>query len=104
MPMPPPQEHKISLDAAAALTRRFRTAASQGTELGAMFPREVYDRLLAQPGCAGIRMYYGLDDQGKSAMVLVGVDKDGNDMVNGELDDVHYPCPPFCDGTNALNS
>jgi hypothetical protein len=69
-----------------------------------MFPREVYDRLLAQPGCAGIRMYYGLDDQGKSAMVLVGVDKDGNDMVNGELDDVHYPCPPFCDGTNALNS
>ena len=104
MPMPPPQEHKIPLDDAAALTRRYRESVAKGTELAGMFPREVYERLLAQPGCAGIRLYHGRKADGKPAMVLVGVDEDGNDMVNGELDEEHFPCPPYCDGTNALNS
>lgn len=103
MPMPPQRDHRIALDAAAALTRRFRDQ-NPGAVRAGMFPRDVFDRILAQKGCAGIRMYYGRDDKGEQALVLVGVDANGNDMTTGELDDFQFPCPPFCDdGGSVLN-
>jgi hypothetical protein len=69
-----------------------------------MFPREVYERILAQPGCQGIRIYDGVDEKGAPALILVGIDKDGNDITAGELDEFQFPCPPFCDdGGSALN-
>ena len=102
--MPPQRDHRIPLAAAAALTRRFREQDPKAERAG-MFPREVYDRILAQKGCAGIRIYYGRDENGKMALVLVGIDANGNDMTAGELDEFQFPCPPFCTdgGGSVLN-
>ena len=69
-----------------------------------MFLRQELDELLAQPGCSGMRFYYGRDKGGESSLILVGVDKVGNDLVNGVLLDGHFPCPPICGDGNSLNS
>lgn len=103
MALPPKRDHRISLEAAATLTGRFRRDAEPGEQRATMFPREVFDSLLIQPGCLGIRIYNGVAEDGASANVLVGVDRDGNDMTSGALYDMGMPCPPYCGGDNELN-
>jgi hypothetical protein len=104
MPFPPKQNHRIPLEAAAALTRRYRNEA-KGGEIAQMFPREDLESLLSQAGAAGIRFYFGrASDGGPLGLVAVAVDKDGNDMTGSVLIDYGFPCPPFCSSTNPLNS
>lgn len=104
MPFPPAKDHKISLQAAAALTRRYREHPGAGKERAGMFPREVYDALLKQEGCRGIRIYYGRGEGSGMNLVMVGVDADGNDMTAGEIMEEAYPCPPICGSNNSLNA
>jgi hypothetical protein len=104
MPFPPRRDHDIPAAAAAALTRRYRDTAGKDAQLATMFPREVYERILAQPGCAGIRAYEARDEGGKRQTVLVGVDADGNDMTAGVLAEFAFPCPPYCGGGGGESS
>ncbi|MEX1185589.1 MAG: hypothetical protein WEA80_03285 [Gemmatimonadaceae bacterium] len=103
MAFPPERNHKVSLEAAAVLTRGFREVAPHGSPLASLFPRDVFERLLAQPRCAGIRIYYGRNDRREHELLLVGVDGTGDDMTAGELFDFALPCPPYCGGGNVLN-
>lgn len=98
MAFPPERNHKVTLEQAAALTRGYRDNAPKGSQLGCLFPREVFDRLLAQPGAAGIRIYWGRSEMRERETVLVAVDAESNDMTGGELFDLGYPCPPYCGG------
>ena|SRR5689334_23541974 len=98
-PSPPPRRHKITLEEARSLVRR---GARPITTRGGHFPREVFEAILAQPNCAGIRFYYGTNTDGSPALVLVGIDATTADLTNGEIIDTHYPCPPFCDDNSAL--
>ena len=58
-------------------------------------------KLIGQPGCHGVRMYYGIEKRGKKLvpqLMLVGVYKDGNDMLDHTLIlDASLPCPDYCD-------
>lgn len=36
--------------------------------------RNILDRILAQPGCVGIRFYMGINELGQKTLVYVGVD------------------------------
>lgn len=45
------------------------------------FARSAMEDLLAQPGCAYIRVYYALNDKDDVHLVLVGADADGKDIV-----------------------
>ena len=103
MALPPTRDHAITLDAAAALTRRYRAKAGPGAQRASMFPREVFTALLAQPGCVGVRIYNGLAEGGETQTVLVGVDAEGNNMESGLLFDWSAPCPPYCGGGGGLN-
>ena len=98
MPFPPKRDHTIPRAAAAALTRRYRESAGEGAQLATMFPRDVYERILGQPGCAGIRAYHGRGEKGESHTVLVGVDADGNDLMDAFLAEYGLTCPPYCGG------
>ena len=70
------------------------------------FGFRIISRILALPGCKGIRIYYGLDDQGKKQLLLVGTDSDGADLLPATdalmdtepniIGDVSFPCPPYC--------
>lgn len=103
MPFPPERNHKVSLEGAAALTRGYREVAPKGAPIAAMFPRDVFERLLAQPGCAGIRIFSGRNERRDHELVLVGVDQNGNNMTQGELFDFSLPCPPYCGDPDVLN-
>lgn len=96
---PPPRDHRITAEQARALmARRPRGLATEGGH----FPREVFERILAQPGCVGIRFYYGTNPDGSPALVLIGIDANNADMTDGEIDDTHFPCPPFCPTNSTL--
>jgi hypothetical protein len=103
MPLPPKRDHRIALADAAAFTRRHRDATGPKGERGGMFLRPAVEDLLRQPGCAALRFYYGRQEDGTLALVLVGVDESGNDITGSTILQQHYPCPPFCSMPNQLN-
>ena len=54
-------------------------------------------KLIGQPDCHAIRIYYGDDEKGNPQLMLVGVYRDGKDMTEHSLVlDVSKPCPHFC--------
>jgi hypothetical protein len=122
---PPPKAQRISLEAAVALTQRYRKAAPS-SEHGGFYWGDHIDQVLRQPGCVGIRYYHGLGEDGSYQIVLVGVDGEGNDIVKVEgsgsgrvtravaklaarvqqdavILDTHFPCPPLCPQNSPLN-
>jgi hypothetical protein len=104
MPLPPPHDHRIPLPDAAALIRNHRANAADAVARGGMFHAKAVLDLLAQPGCVGLRFYYGRKQSGADALVLVGVDADGNDISSGAVLEEHWPCPPWCTATGILGS
>ena len=44
------------------------------------FERAAFDKILAQDGCVGVRIYYGMDDDLQVKLILIGVDKNGQDI------------------------
>jgi hypothetical protein len=63
-----------------------------GENGGYQIGRNIIDQILAQPGCVGMRFYYGLNEDGVKTLVYVGIDADGKDIVkrtvitsNGDL-------------------
>jgi len=43
------------------------------------------DALISQENCAGIKIINAIDNNGNKTLVIVAVDKYGNDMVNGKI-------------------
>lgn len=103
MALPPKKDHRISLPEAAALTKGHRTAHA-GMPKAHLFHREAFESLLAQPGCAAIRIYHGKDAKGEQHFVMVGVDQQGADLTSGGVMQQSYPCPPYCDEKSPLVS
>ena len=97
----PARDHRISLADAAAHTRRHREAKVSPVTAHAFHADQVRT-LLAQPGCAALRIYHGRDAGGSPTLVLAGVTADGEDMVGGVLLEQPWPCPPFCGAGSPL--
>ena len=100
----PPRDHRISLEDAAALTRRYRDEAGKGAERAGAFHAGQVSELLAEKGCVGLRIYYGKHEDGRDALILVGVDADDKDLTGGMVLNFQYPCPPYCGDGSPLNS
>lgn len=83
-------------------TRTFQTA-NRGKHKAHFFGKNTINDLLnSNPEVVGIRMYMGEDDEGNTRLVLVGADKDGNDL-DSYMVDRSAPCPTFCGPRNSLN-
>ncbi len=93
---------QISLSEGAAMTAAYR-AANPGATKAHLFGKAILNDILAQDGCMGMRMYYGINNDGEKQLVLVGVDSDEHDMVNGIVADLSKLCPTMCDGNSPLN-
>lgn len=93
---PTTRDHRITRRDAAALVRRYRERAAADAIRASMFGRSIFDAVLAQEGCAGIRIHYAMEPDGSPTVVLVGVNPDGTDMWSGVLGEQHFPCPPYC--------
>ena len=97
------ENHVVTLDVAARYVQNFRNNPVAPTLKGGYFGRNIFDKILAQPGAVGIRYYYAAKDDGSPTLVLVGVNSTGDDMVQGVLGELTIPCPPICGSSNALN-
>ncbi len=100
----PPRDHRISLEAAAGFTRRYREGAGKTAQKAGAFHADQVQGLLAQPGCKALRIYNAIDDKGEETFVLVGVDGNDKDLTGGILLEFIFPCPPICDDGSALSS
>ncbi|MCR9171895.1 MAG: hypothetical protein NXI10_05350 [bacterium] len=94
----------ITLAEGAAMTKAWRDANSSDAIKGVFFGKEKLQQLLDQAGSEGIRIYFGLNEEGKNSLVLVSADADQNDNVNGLILDRGAYCPDICSAANALNS
>jgi hypothetical protein len=97
------ENHVVTLDQAAKYIDNFKNFPKTPTIKGAYFGRSIFDKILAQPGCIGVRYYYAQKDDGTPTLVLVGVDGSGNDITVGILGEEAFPCPPYCGGPGKLN-
>jgi hypothetical protein len=108
------EDHRISLEAAKALTQRHRAERRESKErgepnehsgvMGHYVGRAVLEEMLRQPGCVGIRLYHARHDDGRPTLVAVGVNAEANDLIEGTIAEEMYPCPPYCSAPNPLNS
>lgn len=92
---------EFPLDTAAKWTANYR-AANPNKIKAHFFGRNIIEKILAQPTCVGIRCYYALDDNGVQQMIMVGVDKDENDLFDGIVAELAIPCPPNCSDVGPL--
>ena len=71
-----------------------------------LIPHDDFTQLLAQGNVDDIRAYVGIDDNGTHKLMLVGVDKDGSDLIDADKQEYIYdftqPCPNFCDVRSPL--
>ena len=97
------ENHVISLDAAKKMTDNFQKAASPSDLVAGYFGKTIYEKILSQKNCVGIRIYNAKEGTGSPVFVLVGVDANGNDITTGVVGEDILPCPPYC-GKDGLNS
>jgi len=99
----PPRNHRITLEDAAAHTRRHREAKLHQVNAGAFHKDQVVE-LLNQAGCVGLRVHLGRNADGSPTVVLTGIDQADSDLAKGVMLEQWFPCPPFCGAQNALNA
>jgi len=94
------RDHHITLAEAIEYTQRWQRT-HPGERHAWMLPREIIDEILAQPECAGIRIYAG-NVTGDQRLIWVGTDAAGNDLSAGVIGELCFPCPPFCADASPL--
>lgn len=66
-----------------------------GTDTAGFFDKKAVQVIISQQGAAGMRYYYGLFPGGAPALILVGADKTGNDLIHGEPPKLSLLNPPL---------
>ncbi len=95
-------QFRITTDAAVQLLKNYRSGAPAGSVWGEFFGRDAVTSVLNQPGCTGLRIYFGKKSDSSSALVIVGVDSTTGDILPGITLETGLPCPPFCDTKSIL--
>jgi len=94
----------VTLAEASGWTANYRRTIPAGEIISQFVGRNKLMEILNQDDCMGVRIYYGIGDDGKKNLILVGAEADENDMVDGIIVERLFPCPPLCSGRNSLNS
>ncbi len=104
-------KHEISLKDAAKMTKAFRTfplnqigSLLNGVK-GYKIDKAALQALMDQEGCVSVRFYLALNGilPPELTLVAVGVDVNGNDMLELVMDHLGI-CPPDCSEPNELNT
>jgi hypothetical protein len=86
-----------SSQVATALNNAHQIVVSSNDVIIHYFGKDVVEKTMKQPGCVGVRMYYGKQANGKSGFVIAGFDKNGRDIGPIVLAGPTNPCPGICD-------
>lgn len=97
-------DYTITLDEAKDWTTSWRTNPPKDLAKGHLIPGDALRELLAADGVVDVRAYMGVDSTGTQKLMFVGVDANGNDMIdnNNLIYDNTEPCPKNCDPTSPL--
>ena len=95
---------EISLETASSWTENYRNQMVSGDLKGHFFGKDHFNAILEQTDCVGIRIYNGMDDNGKPVLILVGAKVNEDDLVDGIIVDRAISCPDKCGRVNDLNS
>lgn len=94
----------VTLAEASGWTANYRRTVPAGEIISQFVGRNKLMEILNQDDCMGVRIYYGIGDDGKKNLILVGAEADENDMVDGIIVEKVFGCPPRCSERNPLNS
>lgn len=97
------EDHDFPLDKASKWTANYRAKFPEGIK-GHYFGEQAIKKILTQKHCVGLRIYNALDERGIQQLIIVGVDRDQNDLFEGLLAERSISCPPVCGVDNPLNS
>lgn len=97
----------IPEEIAVEWVNRWRSKSHVDFDLkGFHIPKEDMEGILADSQTQSIRGYFGIDELNHNHMIFVGVDKDGNDLIDYDsgyyIYDFTQPCPPMCSKTGPL--
>ena len=76
------------------------------------FNRNAFETLLAKAGCAGLRIYYGMDEDLKLHAIAVAVNEDNEDIlpalvsaaaIDEDIVEEGQRCPDLCPPPSPLN-
>lgn len=95
------EDHSVTRAEAADFVRNFHDNRADDPR-AFYFGRKAIEAILAQDGVVGIRIYNGMNAEGVENRVLVGVDANGMDLVDGALAEKALICPPSCGQPNAF--
>ena len=92
-------DSNFDLQKAKGMVQNYTSGIGANDVRAYFYGKNKINDLLNQPGCVGIRVYFAKDDNGTMAMMLVGADANGDDMINGRILDLGNPCPDECPST-----
>lgn len=98
-------QNTISLQKAQEWAAKWRSNPNN-TIKAFLIPNVDITQLLAEKGVQDVRAYVGIDENDEQKLMLVGVDENGNDLIdeaNGKIIfDFTKPCPSECDINSPL--
>jgi hypothetical protein len=71
---------EISHEMANDMMKAYETAYPEGPR-GYALGRVILEKILAQPGCTGIRFHHAVNAEGQKTVVYIGMDANGNDLL-----------------------
>lgn len=71
---------EISHELGAKMVKDFQDTYPEENQFYNM-GRNIIELILAQPGCAGMRFYNAINEEGQKTMVYVGIDAKGNNIL-----------------------
>ncbi len=96
-------ENTIPLKTAQEWSSRWKEAQREGTEApitAFLIPGIDVTQVMNKRNVVDIRVYLGIDNNNTERLMIVGVDADGNDMIDEAsgyyIYDFSRPCPPYC--------
>lgn len=98
----PNQDHSISLQDAAEMTKAYRDN-NPGAIIGGFFGKDAIQAILDQPECVGLKFYYA-EENGAPTLVLCGAKANQDDLYLGQLAEQALPDPPYNSSQNPLNN
>jgi hypothetical protein len=118
----PTNSHFISLEQGVEMTSLYRAEKEailatpfQNQNIlpnSETFKRDDIDTLLAQEGCAGLRIYYGMKESLQVHAIMVAVNSSNEDILpeseslveeGGDIVEEGQRCPDFCPPPSPLN-
>ncbi len=92
----------LTQEEAAAMTLEYRTKYPNKVRAHYL-GKEKLQQVMDQTDVTGLRIYYGIDSEGKQQALVVGTKSNGNDVL-GLILDRGLSCPTACSTPNVLNT